>query len=41
VGEEEVFQTRGPNFVTVMAAVRRTGIFQEQAVYGTVCVTIF
>lgn len=29
-GEQEVFQTKGPNFVMVIASVRRTGICQEQ-----------
>ena len=37
-GEEEVFQTQGPNFVMLIAAVRRTGIFQEQrCVWYSLC----
>jgi hypothetical protein len=38
VGEQEVSQTQGPNFVMVIAAVRRTGIFQEQrSVWYSLC----
>jgi hypothetical protein len=33
VGEQEFFQTKGPDIVMVIASVRRTGICQEQ---GTV-----
>jgi len=38
VGEEDVFQTQGPNFVMVIAAVRGTGIFQVQrSVWYSLC----